>query len=586
MTDFSSRQDSEVPYRDNYKYTQTKLLTRRQTCPNISSSLALFEHHDHATAGSEGAGNSLLGMDRTGTFKRTANLVGVDRQIWGKSRTKVSLSHVPIVECRSGESPVESDMDTLINSADESYFGKSYRSSFMNDLYRFEPLKTDINDVSDNESDNDFQFSESDRYLDDDKSKSQNTDTCSDDKELNLSNNQKAVGYNEQVVNEKLENGEHNASNTNVDIETLKADDIDSTLLKNEDSNLPEKLQNETEKSSQSSLQQNKANTASIQECEIEAAHKKGIYVEQSDSSEISAHKNGEILLETDLTEKVKSDTQTDANSQNVNDAEDKSGTTPDTSDNEVACRDGEEFQTSETNEIKVVKTENIDSEMTEHNDDNHITISVKEPVHINGSLERPDEEIPSVSEEKENVDPANINEIHIINGYKKTIKTKSKTDGLKDSDVNAHSGNMDEPCINCLELRSENPKSVQDRCPQCLSKRKSHIINHFGDRKEVIAFTEREGAGADSLPSHMLDTEIDSAIQSVISAESAFSSDVSTDSTISRFWTHEMDGLNDVTLYIQCHSDISLLLLMENPEQYQENLLHSLVGWQGFYNS
>ncbi|KAK3588835.1 hypothetical protein CHS0354_035976 [Potamilus streckersoni] len=56
-----------------------------------------------------------------------------------------------------------------------------------------------------------------------------------------------------------------------------------------------------------------------------------------------------------------------------------------------------------------------------------------------------------------------------------------------------------------------------------------------------------------------------------------SFSSDQSSDSILSKVWTPDMDGLNDLTLYVQRHSDISLLLLMENPVQNEEAVLHML---------
>ncbi|KAL3858526.1 hypothetical protein ACJMK2_013111 [Sinanodonta woodiana] len=56
-----------------------------------------------------------------------------------------------------------------------------------------------------------------------------------------------------------------------------------------------------------------------------------------------------------------------------------------------------------------------------------------------------------------------------------------------------------------------------------------------------------------------------------------SFSSDQSSDSTLSKVWTPDMDGLNDLTLYVQRHSDISLLLLLENPVQNEEAVLHML---------
>lgn len=211
----------------------------------------------------------------------------------------------------------------------------------------------------------------------------------------------------------------------------------------------------------------------------------------------------------------------------------------------------------------------------TSGSDQEHINCAQE---HLNEGDRNADSAKDSTESEKENFDPNCSG--NVSKDTKKTIK--AKVHKIK-AVLNLDDNEIDEPCINCLEIRTENPEYSDKRCSQCLSNGKSQIINHYSDRKEVIDFSSRE-TEQKSLRNQDLDhtdTEMGKTMHSVISTDSStFSSDVSTDSTISRFWTHEMDGLNDVTLYIQCHSDISLLLLMENPEQYQENLLHAL--WKG----
>ena len=698
INDFTPRRKSEVSYRDTNKLSHTKSLSRRQTCPNISGSLSLFEHQDQAVAGTEIKGSSVLGTETHQTFKKTANFVGVDRQSWGKSMAKVSLSHVPIVECQSGESPVDTDVENLTDGADDSYFAaRSYRSSYINDQnrHRFEPLKHDIIDETDCDSEDDFQFSEGDRYIEDDKSKSQTTDTCSDDKEVKnrekalicgtndkdvkteknreVENREKAInsstndkdmtieknrevenrekamnsGSNDKDMktenNRELENREiamtgepkiendrelenrvkamtvespviafpqfstsggtydrevehrenekgmkvettkHTVIDVNVIIETQTEDDSDSSLsLKDIKSDTNLNFQAQSTKHNQEPTTEPKCilenDTDSISKISVKdtSSDKKCIRNECNENdieyniAKINFTENVGLKMQNETNCEIKDKKYSSDNTQGV--ISDENNVASEKGDGVLnASKNNQENVARDITDLKVISSE------SDSNDNSAIQLlkaSVHEHSGVSGSTD--DDKI-TVVKGKENVDPLNTNN---MGDDFKVVKTKSEAGGLRENTGNHKPAiATDEPCISCLELQSENHKSAQQRCPQCLSKRKSHIINHYGDRKEVIAFSERDVANKDSVPNQSNGNDVDPNYHSVMSAESTFSSDVSTDSTISRFWTHEMDGLNDVTLYIQCHSDISLLLLMENPEQYQENLLHSLVG-------
>ena len=679
INDFSPRRDSEVTYRDTTKLSHTKSFSRRQTCPNISGSLSLFEHQDQAIAGTEVKGNSVLGSETHQTFKKTSNFVGVDRQSWGKSMAKVSLSHVPIVECRSGESPIDTDVENLTDGADDSYFAaRSYRSSYINDQnrHRFEPLKHDIIDETDCDSEDDFQFSEGDRYIEDDKSKSQTTDTFSDDKEVKnrekamnsgtnnedvnieknrevknrekamnsgandkevkieknrevenrekalksetnenymkiennreLENREKAVtgeppviafpqfstsgGTNDREVehreNEKgakVETTKHTVIDVNVIIETQTVDDSDSSSsLKDikSDSNL--NFRSQSTKHNQEPTTEPKCilekDTDSVSKISVKDTSSDEKFIRNEcnendidyDIAKTNFAENVGLKMQNETNSEIKDKKYSSDNTQGV--ISDENNITSEQEEGVLnASKNNQENVARDIADLKVISSE------SDSNDNSAIQLlkaSVHEHSGVSGST---DDDNITVVKGKENVDP--LNNDNIGDDFK-VVKTKSEAGGLRENTLNHESAVVtDEPCISCLELQSENHKSAQQRCPQCLSKRKSHIINHYGDRKEVIAFSERDVANKDSVPNVSNGNDVDPNYHSVMSAESTFSSDVSTDSTISRFWTHEMDGLNDVTLYIQCHSDISLLLLMENPEQYQENLLHSLVG-------
>ena len=695
INDFTPRRDSEVTYRDTTKlsHSHAKSLSRRQTCPNISGSLSLFEHQDQAVARTEVKGNSVLGTETHQTFKKTSNFVGVDRQSWGKSMAKVSLSHVPIVECRSGESPVDTDVENLTDGADDSYFAaRSYRSSYINDQnrHRFEPLKHDIIDETDCDSEDDFQFSEGDRYIEDDKSKSQTTDTCSDDKEgknrekamksgtndtdvnieknrevenkekaiksetnekdmkiennrelenreiamtgepriennrelenrekamtgepriennRELENREKAmtgessviafpqfstsggssdreVEHRENEKGAKVETTKHTVIEVNVIIETQTVGDSDSSSsLADVKSDTKLNFRSQSTKHNQEPTTEPKCilenDTVSISKISVKdtCSDKKFIRNECNENdidyniAKTNFTENVGLKMQNETNCEIKDKKYSSDNTQGV--ISDENNIASEKGDGGLnASKNNQENVARDITDLKVISSE------SDSNDNSAIQLlkaSVHEHSGVSGST---DDDNVTVMKEKENVDP--LNKDNIGDDFK-VVKTKSEGGGLRENTLNHEPAIVtDEPCISCLELRSENHKSAQQRCPQCLSKRKSHIINHYGDRKEVIAFSEREVASKDSVPNESNGNDVDPNYHSVMSAESTFSSDVSTDSTISRFWTHEMDGLNDVTLYIQCHSDISLLLLMENPEQYQENLLHSLVG-------
>ena len=671
INDFTPRRDSDVTYRDTTKLSHTKSLSRRQTCPNISGSLSLFEHQDQAVAGTEVKGNSVLGTETNQTFKKTSNFVGVDRQSWGKSMAKVSLSHVPIVECRSGESPVDTDIENLTDGADDSYFAaRSYRSSYINDQnrHRFEPLKHDIIDETDCDSEDDFQFSEGDRYIEDDKSKSQTTDTCSDDREgknrekaFNSGTNDKDVKNREKAMNSctndkdvktennrgvenrekaiktetnenymkiensrelenrekamtgkppviafpqfstsggtndrdierrenetgvKTENPKHTVIEVNVIIETQTVDDSDSSSsLKDIKSDTNLNFRSQSTKHSQEPTTEPKCilenDTVSVSKISVKdtSSDKKFIRNECNENdidyniAKTNLTGNVGLKMQNETNCEIKDKKYSSDNTQGV--ISDENNIASEKGDGVLnASKNNQENVARDITDLKVISSE------SDSNDNSAIQL-LKASVHVHSGLSgSTDDDNITVKKEKENVDP--LNKDNMGDDFK-VVKTKSLAGGLRENTLNHEPAIVtDEPCISCLELQSENHKSAPQRCPQCLSKRKSHIINHHGDRKEVIAFSEREVANKDSVPNESNGNDVDPNYHSVMSAESTFSSDVSTDSTISRFWTHEMDGLNDVTLYIQCHSDISLLLLMENPEQYQENLLHSLVG-------
>ena len=513
ITDFTSRRESDISPGMISKAAQTKLGVRRQTCPNIASSLNLFDiPPDHVTKHSDQSKPSLLDNVGKGSFKKNANFIGVDRHSgWGKGRTKISLSHVPIVECQHGESPADSATETLTDNADDSYFGKSYRSSALNEPYNPLNLESLKADDSDNDSEDDLDLVDTEKESVDDNDKSQSTDLSSD-KELSHSQDLDVSNNLESEVSHSS-----NVNNTKTISETQTENDV-----------LP--VNNYENGSKNSSLtKQNGLN-----------------FNRNFSDSESDVLENGigsTIQIKAEIHEPNTNSTALRAGNINEN-----------ISDNQPSIKE-------ESNKDKSIKGDTYGENFTE----------------IKGEVRRMITDKDHIEDEKENINPAIP-----FNNKDSNFKTEETLD-LNDND---------EPCISCLELRTENPEAESNRqkCAQCLSKKKSQIINHFADRKEVIDFSVRS-ENQDTSGNQIIDaSDTEQFNQSVISTDTfssstlTFSSSVSTDSTISRFWTHEMEGLNDVTLYIQCHSDISLLLLMDNPEQYQENLLHSIVSMSSLH--
>ena len=133
-------------------------------------------------------------------------------------------------------------------------------------------------------------------------------------------------------------------------------------------------------------------------------------------------------------------------------------------------------------------------------------------------------------------------------------------------------------PCINCLEQNDR-----RARCENCIaSYNKQKMFGVLHSDQEILDFKNsgRHRYESGNETEGQTDTEhgVSGSQHPLSGLISSLSSDVSTDSTISRFWTSEMDGLTDVSLYVQCHADIALLLLLDNPDHSDEALFHSLV--------
>ena len=578
------------------KSAQTKIHTRRQTCPNIASSLNLFDSHpDQVTKHSDQTNPSFMDNTEKGHSKRVQLLlVWTDIVLGEREGLKYLFHNVPIVECRHGESQADSATETLTDNADDSYFSKSYRSSALNEPYNplnLESLKDDIND-SDNDSEDDLDLADTEKDSDDDKSKSQSTNMSSDKEQsysqkLDVPNNSESKTSQSSNVNDTKTISESQNATIVLPVNKYENCAKPSSLTKKNGLNFNKNFSDSESDGQEIVLVQTIQIEADVHEPSFNACTV--IKMDENKYSETASEVN-EAKIDNSV-----NDTGNIAGAENINEIK---------SDNQKSIKEesnnGNRHETDEQGkehndsgaeiERKVNKTDfdseistvDLNAELEEDqfsdkvlNKDQQIinSKSKTEPnkQQLNDEGRNVNIDFDHVENEKENINPENPS-----SNKESNFKTKDTLD-LND---------LDEPCISCLELRTENPEaeSSKQKCAQCLSKKKSQIINHFADRKEVIDFSVR-GEHQDASANQVIDaSDTEQFNQSVMSTDTfssstlTFSSSVSTDSTMSRFWTHEMEGLNDVTLYIQCHSDISLLLLMENPEQYQENLLHSIV--------
>ena len=118
VTDFSVCRQNDNNHRkpSSKSVKQSKnSLKRRLTCPNLATnSVPQRALQSYLT----------YGQQRMNRSKQES--VTVDNYSWS-NKSKLSLSHVPIVECRNGESPIESDSDVLYARIKESHFGESYK---------------------------------------------------------------------------------------------------------------------------------------------------------------------------------------------------------------------------------------------------------------------------------------------------------------------------------------------------------------------------------------------------------------------------------------------------------------------------
>ncbi|XP_045171553.2 uncharacterized protein LOC123533767 [Mercenaria mercenaria] len=692
VTDFSvSRQSDE---NDDIKlsaksYRQSKSSPKRRlTCPNLSLSNSVPQKALH----------SYITNGQRKVYPSKQESVTVDNYSWS-NKSKLSLSHVPIVECKTGESPVESDVEILYARAKESHFGESYRQISRATSCENEQSETD------SENDEDEVLSVADPPNDAQNSGHSDTETKVgikkelhskileiQTKTLGEAVNSKMCGSQETDIGaENIKIGNRSGSKpleSGQDIENIstvvnistqsktdsqaklegkksekfepidlldasKVNEQTGVLKGNSDSVLKRRKHSKVDKSEENpsisdldedtddemketpsdadsftvksplTLKSNDIEDKDVKEHGIENKLHPNMSDETSVEESTGANQT-EIALSNSSSEVVKSrfydcmsDTETktlkkgsdhaihqhtvdvhvripgvhhsnsheqisDIQKQNSDVSESENGVETASylggKDNDHNFRKGEKehVETEAKVDHVILKgtfgTREQSNILNEQKGNNSVTDSYSErkPTEKdkgeNTTLENSDDR-------KENIDP--IRTFHDTNRYESEIETEDESVTIATI----------EPCINCLELLSKQPEHRGAvRCSHCIARfNKEKMFGANGNDQEIIDFggrirdryesgTETEGQ-ADVLEERRGSGQ-------AASLFSSLSSDMSTDSTISRYWTHEMEGLNDVTLYVQCHSDISLLLLMENPEQYEESLFHSL--WKG----
>ncbi|XP_052802274.1 uncharacterized protein LOC128232640 isoform X2 [Mya arenaria] len=524
-TDFSQSREKDPMRLSAEKANPSKpsKLTRRLTCPALG--LPVHEHPQSATQ--KTLKTSLTNEQKKAIQRKQQEVLSAERSPWGRDvdrGTRTSLSHVPIVECRSGESAVESEGEVI---------NEGVPATQIEEKYRMLPSSGD----GEHEEESD-------------------TDT-----EGNQSNNSVTTHITVTGTNNIIDSQGNNVEQGNYDTGqvTADADPAISDLEDNEDEDV--KLD----------TKQNMHSPGANAAVESDSTHKF-------------------------ICEQINKNSKAESCPQNSSSADQIHVKLNLSSSEERSVRSYDNLSDHET---KVVKTEGVHS-VLKHSADIHTGMvgnsSYKDEIikeeHLEGTLkvnldvrsEHCDEEVANgykIEEEKENVNP-NIDIIDrsfspVSQKYESEIETEDEGYSL------AHI----EPCINCLELQSSPQNHSRNnqlvRCSNCIaSYNKQKMFGVPNIDQEIMDFRSAGRDGIESGTETEGLTDMEKPHIKIRTAEimSSFSSDVSTDSTISRYWTHEMEGLNDVTVYVQCHADISLLLLMENPEQLQENLFHAL--WKG----
>lgn len=614
-----------------------KKLTRRSTCPNLPPV-------DQTTFPnvSQKALQSFLTSERQKMFCQQ-----VGQQKWNLE-SKLSLSHIPIVECRKGESPGESDTEVgiLYDRAQQEHFQQVYKQVDANTTCENESSETDTdcegepeelktavdslkNGIVKSQDPKVGRYEESTKPSAKGIEKENPSISDFESEEDSEPTQGKTVINSEEVpsapLTTKAGDIKTNGKDSNSGVKGLSASGISDNEIsmsaehenvKDSVKVIDEKLississDDEVKRRYYDSLTDDQTETLLKESSFCVHQHKVHVHVEENNDNKEHNDGNG---LDTTSAKVANGNTRSDGPRVVTDTDVKKSSSEPQTSDgpgfgakdldskgdlnglevqvNNVDCTDNKPQEECEkTTNSESVEKENKQSEAIEDLTESESDCGNKTPAEALNKKETDQEQVEMFTDdsEKENKNP---DDVESVVRHRHSSEAPSRYESEIETEDEGFSMANVEPCINCLEIemtmREQNRNSYPDvvRCEECIEKFKKYKV--FGGvtrNKEVIDFGKKskekmyESSNETEVFSDRCESSGDNSGKEATCPE--FSNIVNVDSSLSKYWANEIDGLIDLTLYVQCHSDISLFLLLENLDRYEESLLQSLVGF------
>lgn len=632
-----------------------KKLTRRSTCPNL-----LPVEQTTFPNVSQKALQSFLTSERQKMFRQQ-----VGQQKWNLE-SKLSLSHIPIVECRKGESPGESDTEVgiLYDRAQQEHFQQVYKQVDANTTCENESSETDTDcegepedlkttvdslktgivksqdpkvgryeettkpsanniekenpSISDFESEEDSEPTQGKTVINSEEVPIAPLTTKAGDIKINGKDSNSGV---EGLSTSGISDNEIQMSAKHEDVkDCVKVIDEnvkDSVKVIDENGKdsvkvIDEKLississEDEVKRRYYDSLTDDQTETLVKESSFCVHQHKVHVHVEENNGNKEHDDGNG---LDTAAAKVANGNTKSDGPRVVTDTDVKKTCSEPQSLDgpgfgakdldlnelevhvNNVDCTDKKPQECEKTTDSECVEKVNKQTEAIEDLTESESDCGNKNPAEALNKKETDQEQVEMFTDdsEKENKNP---DDVESVVRHRHSSETPLKYESEIETEDEGFSIANVEPCINCLEIevtmRELNRNSYPDvvRCEECIEKFKKYKV--FGGvtrNKEVIDFGKKskekktyESSNETEVFSDRCESSDNNSGKEATCPE--FSNIVNVDSSLSKYWANEIDGLVDLTLYVQCHSDISLFLLLENLERYEESLLQSLVGF------
>lgn len=250
VTDFSIKRNTEVMKRHSTttgSNKQHKPISRRLTCPNISSTV----HKQNNTSVPQKALQSfIVNEKRKKTYQVEQDSLRVEKPSWGISKSpRMSLSHVPIVECKTGESHCESEDEKITLLTRGSNFGEKF--------HEISPHTDNSNEMSESDSESSERSPDAalvpkpnvSKYTDD-----LNTKLVSDHCDTHSESQKEILSKNDSDLDNKNGNGVENKEKSDVGMSGSVQSNKKTVTLGTDVPNSKESLPVEAENSTKSDL--------------------------------------------------------------------------------------------------------------------------------------------------------------------------------------------------------------------------------------------------------------------------------------------------------------------------------------------